>query len=357
MRVVLIVGWVLVVPFLRWPALFPDDSHRLTWITCCLLLGVLTCGRTSKGLPSLWTAWVLSLCGIMGWHHRHLFLEGEYLAHTSFRETAWLSDGLLLVLAATFGAWALSQFPVKWFRRLRWAGAAIVLANLGAVAWELHLGWVPGSLSVSGFMGMDRFLGATGVLWAPVLWAWSPWLGGVAVFLVLFSGKVPALVGLLVAWCVWKPPRTWLARLGLVSAFSLAVWGLGVGTFTLQVSQRLQTWWHTLQATVEHPWVGHGFSMLSEQAIRAYGYALPSIHSDWLFLAFHAGWPFALFTLVLVLSRILPRPVTREGRALRAALCGVFVMACGQAILGHARVLSVVVLFVVSLLQEETAHD
>lgn len=349
-QAVVVTVWVLVQPWLRWPALSADDSHRLTLAMCSVLLGLIACATPRKALPVSWVWTVLALVAIMSWHHLFMLKDGSYFEH--FLEAAWFSDGLIFVLALTWGAWALRQMPPTWWRWIRVAGAGFVLVNLAFALQQAHLNYWRLPMPCVGLMGMDRFLGATGVGWFPILAAWSPWLGTAAIFLILLSGKFMAWVGLTVAWMVWRPPKHWWQRVGLVGMLLTSAWWLSTGNLAWQVKQRLMTWLHTGQTSFEHPWLGAGFSPLSEHAIATHGYTLPSIHSDWLSLAFHAGWPLCGVVLWVIWRLLTSANVSPVGRALRASLVGVLVMSMGQSLLGHARILGVLVVWGIWFLQE-----
>ena len=280
-------------------------------------------------------------------------MEGSYLDH--FQAVAWLSEGVLLIVAVLWGAWALLQIPVQWFRHLRWAGAAWVIGNLAMAAWQVSQmgGWSMGATSTTGWMGMDRFLGATAVTWLPILMAWNPWWALPCGLLVALSGKVTAWIGAaVVLWCLYRPKATAIRVAGLVG-LGLGIGYLTVGHLPMQIDQRLLTWAHTIHASLVHPLVGWGFGPFSEKAIGTYGYALPCIHSDWLSLAFHGGWPITLLLGWMLWRWFSRAPRGSTGQALRAGLLAACMMTLGQSLVGHARMLCVWVLMAVWLLKEQ----
>lgn len=69
-------------------------------------------------------------------------------------------------------------------------------------------------------------------------------------------------------------------------------WALRPVNWVECLSMRLQTYEMTLQASWAHPWLGHGTGMQEATfMLQARHAPLPAIHSTWLSLAFHHGWP------------------------------------------------------------------
>ena len=60
----------------------------------------------------------------------------------------------------------------------------------------------------------------------------------------------------------------------------------------LQLSQRLETWRAGWGLSWEHPWIGHGWDPVElSVGLERLGAPLWELHSDWLALAYAAGWP------------------------------------------------------------------
>lgn len=340
--------WCVVQPWLVWPYLQAETSRRLTLVVCAIALGLLQCRRTATPvpLPKGLGWWVAALLLVLSVQHLHLIRDATYFQF--FQETALFSDGLLDVVALTWGLWALCQLPLAWFRLLPWVGMGMLLVN-GAFgvaqatghAWSIGSGHPPAewqqAWSVSGVMGLDRFLGAYAVAWVPVLWTWTPWTVALPLALVGVSGKVTAWIGAAIALCVLKP--RW-ARLVIPVALVASVMFCD-GELSKKLPLRLTTWHATLQATTEHPVLGWGTAPLIGPTARAqYHTPLPSFHSDWLGMALHLGWPMTLWAAFGV-ARLWRPPRTRWEAATRASLLALAAMSAGQAVVSSARMAGV----------------
>jgi hypothetical protein len=87
-----------------------------------------------------------------------------------------------------------------------------------------------------------------------------------------------------------------------------------------RLALRLATWACGAQATLEHPWVGHGFRQVDAAvALHQCGAPLSDMHSDWLFLAYAAGWP-VVAVVAVALGWVLLYP--KRGIAPMAARVG-----------------------------------
>ena len=329
--------WLLVgvQPWLRWPGLSLEISSRLTLTVCCVGLGLtqMVGSPPRWRLPPAWGAWLVGLGGVLLLQRWPIIATGGYFEW--FRETALLSDGLITLLAVTWGLWALLQVPPRTFRTLRWGGLAFLLVNLWvAVGQAWAQGW-----TASGVLGMDRFLAAYALAWLPVCWVWTPWLALVPVSLLLLAHKPLALLAAAFAWmAVIRSPRRWVIPCGV----SLVVWASLLSSWPIQVSQRAVTWGHALQASLTHPWIGWGFSpMLWSQLRQTHGYLLPSLHSDWVTLIVSAGWLVALWAAWCWGSLIRTPPRTRWGLACQASLVGIGVLALVQEAMSQARIAGV----------------
>jgi len=344
----------MIQPFALWPGLLPDASHRLSLVALCSLMGVTTMTRTGwhRGLPWSWMLACLALAVGLGLHAAQALADGQ--AFRLFHEAALFADGGLVLLALPLGAWALLNVPLAWMRRLPILGAALLVGNLLYATAQAHgLTWRAWSwhpyLGVSGLMGMDRCLGAWAAIWAPVLWVSQPWLGVGCAALVMLSGKMSAVLGLSVAAASLMPPRRrWIG--GAVAVVgALGLWTSGS---SLAVWQRLQTYWHTIEASLRHPWIGWGFHPMRYAEASAFGYTLPSAHSDWLSLAFHGGWVLVA-ALAWVAWRLVSVPArSSKAKALRAGLLACLAMSAVQTVVGHARIGSLVLLFIVWYFRE-----
>ena len=336
----LIACWLGVQPWLVWPALFAETSQRLTLVCLCAALGLLTCleSRWHAGLPAAMVVSVLWAVGVMTWHQWPIIQDGGYFEF--FQESALFSDGLLLLLAWVWGLWAWRQCPRRTWRWVAWGGVAFLALNAGVIVVQaLGYPWTwgvvhPGKLS--GLLGSDRILGAVGVFWFPWVWRHARGLVWLPLTLVVVAGKVTAWLGLLTAWLWLSPCWGWLlAPLG-----GWAAWHWTDGNILLKISQRWETWTHTWQAILQHPWVGWGFHPMMEVQVRqTVGYALPSLHSDWLSLAFRGGLPLLLLA-VGTWSWICWRG---RRHAMSAGLMALGVMACGQAIISQASIAGLVI--------------
>ncbi len=359
-------AWVLVQPWLMWPNLQPDVSQRLSLVCCCLIVGLITITMSGQrtGLPPAVSGWVALLVLVMFLHQGPIITDGGYFEF--FQETAVFSDGIFLLVAVTWGVWGLLQVPGQLFRWLRWAGLLMVCVNLAfCLVQALGLTWTPTVVhpgKLSGLMGLDRGLGAYGVLWLPILllwprkWYWGVLLALLPFALVVIAGKVTTWIGTTVAvWWLWRsrwrwavlPPGIWVAmRFG------------GESALNLKLEQRWLTWIHTLQAIGDRPLAGWNFHLWTGAVtLPKYGYVLPSIHSDWLSLAFCAGVPVTLFAVCIVVRMAWTSCGTRMARALQASLVAVAVMSAGQSVVSHARIGGLVILFGVWLWHEHRLKE
>lgn len=339
---------ILVQPWFNWPNLSPDISHRLTLVGCLTWMGLSVCCRRVREtvpLPSRWR-WVgFSAMAMILTHQWPITRSGSYFE--AYHESAAMADGLLVLVACLWGVWAAGQSPVAWLRRLRWAGFCLLVANLIAV---LAQGW--GSFppwSLPGILGNDRGLGAYAVAWFPICWAWNAWFAILPLTLVVASGKTTAWVGVIVAIGCLRPRKWRLMMIGACLAAALLTNGTALLDHPLgrlnKIHQRLITWGPVLRATLDHPIVGHGFSpMAYPNARRDYGAWLPAIHSDWLAVAFHAGW-IVFGVAVWAWTGIICAPaIGRWASALRASLCAIGAMSFGQSVVSQPRVAGVILL-------------
>ena len=359
--------WLGVQPWLSWPELFQETSHRLTLVICCVALGLLRFGHAERmrPLPRSLGWWVAALLLVMASHHWHLIRDAAYF--TFFQETALFADGVLVVVALVWGLWALRQLPAVWFQRLPWAGLALVSLNLLLSLGQARgLNWHLGTPQLSdltadavrihhlnpyhpsGFMGFDRCLGAYAVAWLPILWTWWkpfqqwPWVRPLAILplgCVLLAAKVTTWIGVgVVVW--WMLPG-WKWKLGGVAAcLAAAIWWSD-GELVKKIPMRLLTWWHTAQAVSVYWLCGVGFHPMTSTLVRQkFGFALPGLHSDWLSLAFHAGAGIAAWAAGWVVWLVTQRPRTPMAKALQASLAGLAVMSLGQSVVSHASVAS-----------------
>lgn len=352
--------WLLIQPWLVWPNLYAETSHRLTLVVCCVALGLLRLGDRAihHPLPRGVAWWIVGCVGILVCHHLHLIRDSTYFQF--FQETALFADGLCDVIVLTWGLWAVCQVPATWWREIRWVGVAMLSLNLlFIVAQGAGRHWFLGSfpqppetqtvVGVSGLMGLDRLLGAYGVAWLPVCFAWSPWLALLPISVIAASGKVTAWIGAAVAVILMRP--RWTPMLLPLALVAILCWT--DGSLTKKIPLRVGTWTAAVRATRDHPWIGAGLSPLAAPTARAtHQSPLPSFHSDWLALAFHFGWPLALWAGWGVRSLCRP-PVTPLSRALRASLIALAVMSLGQATLSHARIAGLALVLVAWFWQEQ----
>ena len=351
--------WLLVQPWLVWPYVAPEISHRLTLVVCCVSLGLLRFGDrgTHVPLPAGLNRWIAALLVVLCIQHVHLIRDSTYFQF--FQETALFSDGLIDIIALAWGLWALIQLPRAWFRWLPWVGLAMLALNgvfalAQSFGWAWHLGsfhpvqWVPG-ISVSGIMGLDRFLGAYAVAWLPICVLVNPWLALIPLSLVAASGKVTAWIGATVAVGIVRPRWLWI----IVPIALIGVLRFSDGDLAKKMPLRLKTWQTTAHATLEHSVKGWGVGFLTGPSARLkYGTPLPSIHSDWLALAFHFGWPLTLWAL-LGIRWLMRHPRSDVEAALRASLLALGAMAMIQAVLS-GRIVGVALVLLAWLIVERT---
>ena len=134
--------------------------------------------------------------------------------------------------------------------------------------------------------------------------------------------SVPVFMGLAGLSVLLFRSKGWLALL-IALSIGLACL-LHEGNLGLQVSMRVETWRALLEASLDHPIVGNGFSLLTAPVVFSrFGTPLHSPHSDWISLAFHAGWPAVVLALLLSISAVLPLSDSFYRRGLQCSL-GVF---------------------------------
>lgn len=381
---VLILGiWIGVQPWLMWPGLSQDVSQRLTLVCCAVALGLMQFGNTHsiRPLPRALGWWVFALLVVLTSHHWSLIRHAAYFEF--FQETALFADGITVVIALTWGLWALQQCPAAWFRYLPWAGTGMVCLNLVfALAQWQGLPWtwntlhpadiVPGDVEryglrpfkPSGLMGLDRSLAAYGVAWLPVFLVWTPWtsrthwwkripwMAALPLILILFAGKVTAWIG--VGVVAWRLLPSWRWRVVSVLLTGAAVWWWTDGDLLKKVPMRLITWHHTVQAIGTEWWRGFGFHPMTEAMVRQrFGEILPGLHSDWLKLAFHAGVVMAGWAAWLWARTVWWTPRTLMAKALQASLAALGVMAIGQSVVTHARLGGLALIFLAWLWHEQ----
>lgn len=344
--------WLLVQPWLVWPSLATDSSHRLTLVSCAVGLGLVTCSTSGprQALPATWTCALSLLAGSIVWHALPIVRAGGYFEH--FRETALACDGMLVLLACWWGAWALRQVPRAWFHALPWCGLAMLLLNaVYVVAQAAGQGWHLGGYEhQSGVLGMDRLLGAYALAWLPICWVWRRWLVVLPMALIVASGKVLVLGAAVMTVCWLLTGRwRWLPLLGL-----LAIPWVHTGLWGLQITQRLKTYGALVSAIGERPWAGWGFAPMTLTTLQQqHPGILPSLHSDWLALAFHAG-VLVVVAVLLVWGRVvLSVPKTRWAHAVQASLVGLGVLAASQHVVGHARLGGLAIVFMIWWLHEQ----
>ena len=344
---VLLAALLLVQPWLTWPHLSSDTSHRLTLVCCLVGLGLhrMLAVVPTVRLPLSWGTWVVALLGVLIVRSWHVVVSGDYFRF--FQETALFSDGLIAVLSCVWGAWALLQLPPSTFRRMRWLGVAFLLVNgLMALAewWTSH--------RVEGLLGTDRLLATYAVAWVPICFTWHPALTLLPFALVVASAKpLPLLAAVFSLWPVLRGRWRWsVAVAGLVAVG----YAFNVPSLAAKVSQRWETWETALRASVAHPWSGWGTSPLTVTVIRQqYGYLLPSLHSDWLSLVVQFGWLVAVGAFVLW-SRLLREPArTIWARACQGSLLGIGALAAVQATVSHARIAGVMLIVLAWYMAEQ----
>ena len=301
----------------------------------------------------------MGVLGVSVWHGWPVLSHGAYVEY--YLEWQFLSNGLLLVLAGVWGLWALGQWPVIWLRRLRWIGLGMLLLNMVfAVAQKHGLVWHLGSwhpadiypeaimrygsnpVKPSGVMGLDRVLGAYAVAWLPILCAWRWWLGAIPLLLVACAMKTSIWLGATVALVGMSRGR-----------WKLVVGGMGVvmalvysdGEIAKKLLQRWETWGPILSAVKDHPWVGHSFSFLAYSCAQVlYGARLPSLHSDWLALLFHAGGVVTGLVAFAWRQAVRAVPQTRWASALQVSFASIGVMALGQSVVSEPGLTGLLVL-------------
>jgi len=362
---VIVAVWLGIQPWALWPGLFQETSHRLTLVCCCVTLGLLRFGdaRAHQPLPRSVGWWVAALLLVMTSHHWHLIREASYFQF--FQETALFADGVLMVIALTWGLWALWQLPIAWARWLPWCGVALVSLNLVlACAQQVGIPWTlgtfhPGSdfspelitkyglspYRPSGFMGFDRSLGAYAVAWLPILWTWKRWAAFPALGCICLASKVTTWVGVgVVAW--WLLPEKWKG-VGVMASCVAALWWSD-GDLAKKIPMRVMTWWHTAQAVSVYWWRGVGFHPMTSTVVRQhFGYALPGLHSDWLSLALHAGTLITAWAAGGMGWVARQRPRTSMARALQASLVALAVMSLGQSVVSQSSLASLAMIFAV----------
>lgn len=348
---------MLVQPLARCPGLAPETAQRLALVALCVGLGL--CAMAQGGVralppPIVWSGG--AMVAVLGWQLWPQIHSGDYFG--AFIETAAGADGLLIVVAVLMGFWGLLHVPVGEFRGLRYLGVLFLLSNVAVVMMQAMDRWpFRTHPSLNGLLGVDRCLGAYAVLWMPVMWAWRRWLIILPLALVLATAKfIPITVaGVVLALLMTR--AWWMRAIWMMSVPAVTLWMLWNYTIPQRITQRLLTWGHTLHATADHPFAGHGFWPMSQRAIDAYGYHLPSIHSDWLALAFGAGW-MVTGLVAFALWRLLRHLPSRGwGSALRLSLVGASLLACAQQVVSHARLASLVLVFCVWGILEQQEHQ
>ena len=338
---------LLVQPWLDWPQLFTDTSHRLTLVCCMVGLGLhrMVSSIPIVRFPVSWGAWVVVFLVVVIVHAWHVVATGDYFRF--FQETALFSDGIITLLSLTWGLWALLQVPASMFRRLRWLGMAFLYANfIFAVAQMLR------HEPVTGVLGMERLLGAYAVAWLPICWVWHPATALLPASLLLLSHKPLPLV--VAAISLWPVVRGW-RKASIVGVGVAAVWyATTLPALGLRVTQRSDTWWHALQASFAHTWIGWGSGPLTLNTIRSqYGYLLPSLHCDWLTLVVQSGWVVAFATLVLWVRTVSDRPTSKWARACQGSVLGIGVLSMVQATVSHARIAGVMLIVLAWFMAEQ----
>ena len=346
----LLTAWALGQPFLRWPALGPSVSSRLTLVVLGFGFGLWACSQASRPLPRRWLALVSGVLGVLAWHTVPIVQDGGYFRMA--QETALLADGALFAVSLVFGLWGLRQLPVIWFRRLRWAGLFLVSVNLLVALWQ----WThPVSKSAPwGLLGMPHYLAAYALLWLPIFWIWQPRLVLLPLALIALTGKASAWFALaVVCWQLRIHMRAWF--LTICGAFAL--WG-GMALWP-KLLMRLTTWELALKETLKYPLLGQGFSpFVGVRLPTAEGFLLPSLHCDLLTLAIHAGWIVAVGAVLLYGQVLTQRPATPWAAACQASAWGLGVLALGQGVFGDCRIAGAALLLLVWWQREqESAHE
>lgn len=341
-----LLGLVIVVqPWWRWPAVFPDVSARLTLVLLCFSAAVYAVARPSSlGLPGAWAAWVSGFLIAVAWSAFPVLREGRYFDH--FLETAALCDGVLVVVACWMGLWAFTQASQEDFRWVRRLGVGLLLVNLVVSAWQA--GHLP---RVTGVFLSDRLLAAYALAWLPVCWVWRRPLILLPLLLLAITHKPLVLIvgGAAVVWRL----RGWRWA-GLTAVAVTAGWLASTpAALALRTMQRMDTWRNALHAVWDRP-LGYGFSPLVLNTVRQeYGYLLPSLHSDWLMLAVGAGLLIAVWAGWLWWQVCWARPVTETALALQVALFSLGCVSCVQSTLSHASVGGVAFVFLAWWLVEQ----
>lgn len=341
--------FLIVQPWLVWPHLTSDVSHRLT-LTCSMVgLGLwqIVSAPATILLPRAWALWVFACLAVLVRHAWQIVVSGGYFEF--FQETALFSDGLITLLSLTWGLWALLQQPTRAFRVGRWGWMAFLAINLvmAASQWITHQ-------TVTGVLGVDRLLGAYAVMAIPLCLTWRRPLVIVPLALLLLAQKpLPCLAALIACWPLIRARWRGLYTIALTSA---ALWFVCTSS-TLKITQRADTWWHALQASGAHPWGGWGFDpMVFGTISQQYGYLLPNLHSDWLALAVQAGWLVALGAFSLWGRIVLTIPRTSWARACQGSLLGLGVLCAVQSTISHAR-LGGVALFLLAWFTAEQRQE
>lgn len=297
------------------------------------------CARTAIPLPRLWAVLVGWGIAVILYHQRQLIAHAAYFDF--FQETALFCNGLLVLVTLTWGAWALRQLPLPWLRRMRWLGLACLLSNGIIVILQHAQLWQAGAFPLphpSGLFPLDRLLGAYALAWLPICWVWWAPLAVVPGLLILASGKPFVIAWAVVSLC-WLTRRWWPLLVG-----TGAIWLLRGYSIPLRLSQRLDTWGTLSQYSLEAPWVGHGFHPM---VYATHPLPLPNPHSDWLALAFHAGWITVGFVGLLAWTVWHTPTHTTWGEALRISLVSLAGLSLVQSTLAHACVSGLALLFLV----------
>lgn len=342
--------WLVIQPWCLWPGVPSDAGHQLTLTLCAAGMGLAGCAADQPRALRLPSAWLLAagaLLLVMLIQRVGTIASGDYFG--AFLETAALADGALVLLACSWGLWALIQLPIGWLRAIRWAGLVMLLANIVLVICQRHV-WPTEGLPkpIAGLLGLDRFLGAYAVAWLPILSIWRWWLAGVPLALLVLTGKASSWIGVAAVVAYRWPLRAWWSvpcAIGMV--VGCADWPVLMGEWPTHLSitlQRWQTWRPLLSATLDHPWIGWGFSPLTMSIVRsAHAARLPEAHSDWLSLVLHAGWPVVALIACAWAWIVWPRSAHRRVAALQASMFALGVMALGHSLMSHARIAGLMV--------------
>jgi len=336
----LLAGLLLVQPWLRWPSLWPDTSHRLTLVCLLVAFGLhrVVSGQARERFPAAWAWWVAAVLGVLVAQSWHVIASGDYFRY--FQETALFSDGLIALLSGVWGLWALVQLPAQTFRACRWVGLAFLVVNvlvMGGQAWAHR--------QMVGAFGLERLAGAYGVAWLPVCLAWHPAAAvAPALMIALCHKPLPMIAALMACWPLC--PRRWKSVLMTAVVVSTWLWLGTTSLVALKVAQRTDTWWHAWCASLVHPWVGWGLTPFALNTIRqTYGYLLPSLHSDWLALAVHLGWVVAGGAVWLWSRTVRMAPCTRWATAVQGSLLGLGMLSAVQSTVSHARMAGLLLFF------------